>query len=158
MTNRARILAVCIFTLGVAACKKETPPPPPAPAPAKVEAPAPAPAPVAAVVSVESISLGNAITAEKRVQQAMESFGKNDTIYAVVETKGSGDATLKAKWTYHKGDKTAGVNESTQTIKATGPAANEFHVSKPDGWPAGDYQVEIFLDDKSAGVKKFAVK
>ena len=37
------------------------------------------------------------------------------------------------------------------------PATSEFHISKPDGWPAGDYQVEISINDKPAGTKKFTV-
>ncbi len=31
-------------------------------------------------------------------------------------------------------------------------------ISKPDGWPVGNYQVEIFVADKSAGTKAFTVK
>jgi len=27
---------------------------------------------------------------------------------------------------------------------------NEFHVSKPSGWPKGDYKVEIFLGEDAA--------
>ena len=156
MKQRIRYLAIAglaALVLGFAGCKKEAPPPPPAPPPApKVEAPAPAP------VSVASITLGKAIGTDKKVTAAADSFAKADTIYAVVETTGTGNATLKAKWTYHKGDKSADVDESTSTIAATGPATNEFHVSKPSGWPPGDYQVEIFVGDKSAGMKKFTVK
>lgn len=158
MTRYTRLLALAAFAIGLTACQKQEAPPPPPPPPAaeapKVEAPAPAPA----AISVDSISLGSALNADKRVQQPTDSFAKTDTIYAVVETKGAGQATLKAKWTYHKADQTAVVNESTQTIDATAPAVSEFHISKPDGWPAGDYQVEIFLGDASAGTKKFTVK
>jgi len=148
------IAGLAAFVLGLAGCKKEAPPPPPPPPAPKVEAPAPAPAPV----SVASITLGKAIGADKKVTVAADTFAKADTIYASVDTTGTGNATLKAKWTYHKGDKTADVSESTDTIAATGPATTEFHVSKPSGWPPGDYQVEIFLGDKSAGAKKFTVK
>ena len=149
------IVVALIF--GVASCKKETPPPAPAPAP-KPQVQAPPPPPAAAVVTVSNISLGKALGPDKKVVAATDAFAKSDTIYAVVETSGSGNATLKAKWTYHKGDKTATVNESSQTISATGPAANEFHISKPDGWPEGEYRVEILLDDKPVGTKTFAVK
>lgn len=147
-------LIMAALALGIAGCKKEAPPPP-APAP-KVEAPTPAPAPAA--VSVGAITLGKAIGADKKVTASMDTFAKADTIYAAVETAGSGNATLKAKWTFHKGEKAADVSESTETIVATGPAVSAFHVAKPSGWPPGDYQVEIFLGDKSAGVKKFTVK
>ena len=150
------ILGLAAFLAGMAGCKKEAPPPPPPPPAPKAEAPAPPPAPAA--VSVVNVSLGKAIGADKKVSTPTETFAKGDTIYAVVETAGSGNATLKAKWTYHKGDKTASVADNTQTIVATGPAASEFHISKPDGWPTGDYQVEISLDDKPAGTRKFTVK
>ena len=109
-------------------------------------------------VKVGTITLGNAIGASKKVAQAADSFGKKDTIYASVDTTGSGTATLKAKWTYRKGSQESLVKEDTQTIAPTGPATSEFHISKPDGWPAGDYRVEIFVADKSAGSKSFTVR
>ncbi|RPI46331.1 MAG: hypothetical protein EHM59_07720 [Betaproteobacteria bacterium] len=155
--KRMHVFAVlAIVITGIAGCSKEEPPPPP-PAP-KAEAPAPAPAPAApAEVSVLNINLGKAIGPDKKVTTPTETFAKSDTIYAVIETQGAGNATLKAKWTYHKGDQTAVVDENTQTISATGPATTEFHISKPDGWPAGEYQVEVTLNDKPAGMKKFSV-
>ena len=153
MARRIQYLLIAVLVLGFAGCKKEAPPPPAAPAP-KVEAPPPAPA----GVSVTGITLGKAIGADKKVTAAADTFAKGDTIYAAVETAGTGAATLKAKWTFHKGDKTADVSDATETINATGPAVTSFHVSKPSGWPPGDYQVAIMLGDKSAGVKKFTVK
>jgi hypothetical protein len=92
------------------------------------------------------------------VANAAESFAKGDTIYASIDTTGTGNATLKAKWTYSKDGQTAVVKEDSMTISTSGPATHEFHVSKPDGWPAGDYQVEIFVDDKPAGARKYSVK
>ena len=151
------VLILAVSILGFAGCKKESPPS----APTAVPTPAPqvqAPPPAPDVVSVANISLGKALGPDQKVAAATDTFAKGDTIYAVVETTGSGNATLKAKWTYHKGDKTAPVSESSQTISASGPAASEFHVGKPDGWPLGDYQVEISLNDKPAGTKKFVVK
>jgi hypothetical protein len=144
MFKHASLIALSlVVALGLGACQKK-------------EAPKPAAAP--AGVSVSAITLGNAVGADKKVTAAMESFAKTDTVYAAVETQGAGQATLKARWTFHKGDKSAEVNQSEQTIAPTGPAVSEFHISKPDGWPAGDYQVEVSLNGASAGVKKFTVK
>ena len=153
--HAALILAALISA--VAGCKKEEAPPPPrgaVPAPPPQAQTAP---PAAAAVSVANISLGKELGPDKKVAAATDTFAKGDTIYAVVETTGSGNATLKARWTYHKGDETVPVSEDSKTINATGPAASEFHVSKPDGWPAGNYQVEISVNDQSAGTKKFMV-
>jgi len=117
-----------------------------------------APAPLPTGVSVTAVMLGNAIGADKRVAAPLSNFAKSDTIYTAIETTGSGNATLKVKWTFHKGDKSVVVNEGTQTLAATGPAVTEFHISKPDGWPIGEYQAEVFLNDASTGVHKFTVK
>ena len=156
ITSLASALLAAVLGVTVAACgKKETPPPPPAAAPA----PAPAPkAPEVVPVSVKSVTLGNALGEGKKVAAALATFAPKDTIYAVVETAGTGKATLKAVWTFKKGDKTATVSDTTQDVDATGPANTAFEIKKPDGWPAGDYQVEVFLNGASAGVQKFNVK
>ena len=154
MNKTIRLLALAVVAVGLVACQKE---PPPAPPP-KTSAPAPAPAPAPAAVSVSSATLGGAVGADKKVTQAKESFAKNDTIYVAVDTAGSGTANLKARWTYTHQGKSVPVKEDTQTIQATGPSTTEFNVSKPDGWPAGDYQVEVLLNDQVVQTKKFSVK
>jgi outer membrane usher protein FimD/PapC len=49
------------------------------------------------------------------------------------------------------------VDESTQTIAPTGDARTEFHMSKPDGWPAGKYKLEVLVNGTTAGTKDFEV-
>lgn len=158
MKSRLRWLTLATAaTLALAACgKKEPPPPPPAPAPPPAAAPAPAPAPVG--VTLSAVTLGKAVGADKKVSAPAEVFAKGDTIHASIDTTGAGSATLVARWTYTKDGKTAPVKEDTATITPTGPAATEFHISKPDGWPAGDYQVEILLDGKPVATKSFKVQ
>jgi hypothetical protein len=83
-------------------------------------------------------------------------FAASDTIYAVIATEGAAPSvTLAAKWTYEDGQT---VNESTQTIAPTGPAATEFHIAKPDGWPTGKYKVEISANGAPAGSQEFEVR
>ena len=135
--------------------KSEAPPAEqPAPPPA---APAAAPAP-AAGVSVVGVTLGKSIGADKKVGEPTESFGKADTIYASVATTGSAaSATLTAHWTFQAKSGEKSVKEDSQTIAPTGEAVTEFHISKPDGWPLGDYKVEVLLDGKSVATKTFKV-
>jgi hypothetical protein len=143
-------LSTLLLILLTACGKKEEPP-------ASAPAPAAEPAPLPVGISAGTISLGKAVGPDKKVSAPVEVFAKADTIYASIETTGAGSATLKARWTYRKGDQTAVVNEESQPITPTGPATTEFHISKPGGWPTGPYQVELFLDDKSVGVKNFTV-
>jgi hypothetical protein len=144
------------LALSLSACKKKeetTQLPPPTPAAV------PAPDVINVPVSVKKVTLSNKIDATTRQPAAaMDTFATGDTIYAVVETIGSGKTTLKSLWTYHKGDQSTQVNETVQEIDAAGPATTEFHISKPGGWPTGDYQVEVFVNGTSAGVHKFTVK
>jgi hypothetical protein len=152
MKKTAVILAFLV-PLASLGCKKSEPPPP---TPAPVTAPATTlPAPV----GVGPTTLGNAIGPDKRVTAPSETFGAKDTIYASVETSGTGRAKLRALWSYVKGEQTTKVDETTIEIDATGPAVNEFHISKPSGWPKGDYRVEIFLNDSPspASTKSFKV-
>jgi hypothetical protein len=118
----------------------------------------PTPAATPAGVTVTTITVGKAVGSDKKISTPAETFAKADTIYVSVDTAGSGTANLKSKWTYRKGADTTTVKEDSQTITPTGPATSEFHISKADGWPAGEYQVEILLDDKPAGTKSFTVK
>jgi ABC-type oligopeptide transport system substrate-binding subunit len=107
-------------------------------------------------VRVSQVNIGRSLNASKAIGDATDSFKPNDTIYASVATEGTAaTAALKARWTYQDGQV---VNESTQTIAPTGPATTEFHISKPDGWPAGKYKVEVFLDGSSAAARDFSVQ
>jgi hypothetical protein len=129
-----------VVLLSSAACKKSEPPPPPptTAAPATTLPPAP---------SVLGVTVGKAIGADKKVSAPSEMLGPKDTIYASVDTTGTGHVKLRALWSFVKGEKTAKVDETTIEFDSTGPAANEFHVAKPSGWPKGDYKVEVFLND-----------
>jgi len=147
--------------LTIAACNKspENAPPPAVktpPAPATVSAPPPAATPAQQGVSVTSVDLGTAVGADQKVTSPTTTFSPKDTIYAAVSTTGAAsNATLGAKWTYQDGQI---VNDSSQTIAPTGPAVTTFHISKPDGWPAGNYKVEISLDGNMVSSKDFSVK
>jgi hypothetical protein len=147
--------------LTIAACNKspENAPPPATktpPAPATVSAPPPAATPAQQGVSVTSVDLGTAVGADQKVTSPTTTFSPKDTIYAAVSTTGAAsNATLGAKWTYQDGQI---VNDSSQTIAPTGPAVTTFHISKPDGWPAGNYKVEISLDGNMVSSKDFSVK
>ena len=149
--------ALCAALLVLASCGKK-PAPPPAATPPPPAATVPAPAPVEpAGVTVAAITLGNAIGADKKVTTSLDRLGRNDTIYAAVDTTGTGSATLKARWTYVQGGQNVPVNEEALPINATGPSTTEFHISKPDGWPAGEYLVEVFVDDAPAAQRRFTV-
>jgi len=159
MPSKLRLFALAVASvIALAACGKKEPPPPPPPPPVPAPAPAPAPPPAPVGVTLSAVSLGKAVGADKKVTAATETFAKGDTIHASIDTTGAGSATLAAKWTYSKDGKTVPVKEDTMTITPTGPATSDFSISKPDGWPAGDYRVEVLLDGKTVATKSFKVQ
>jgi hypothetical protein len=126
----------------------------------KAQAPAPAPAPVdparAPALRVTEVQLGNALAEDKRVKAPTTSFAKNDTVFASVVTEGAApSAELSARWTYQDGQV---VNETKRAIAPGAVAVTEFSIQKPDGWPTGDYKVEISLDGKPVQSKAFKVQ
>jgi hypothetical protein len=152
--------------LTIAACNKDSDntPPPATTTPAPATTPPPAPATTSTAptttptqgVSVTSVDLGTAVGSDQKVTSPTTTFSPKDTIYAAVSTTGNAaNATLGAKWTYQDGQT---VNDSSQTIAPTGPAVTTFHISKPDGWPAGNYKVEISVDGNMVSSKDFTVK
>ena len=144
-------LALCCAVALLSACQKAEEPKAAAPAP-QAAAPAPqAPAPF----QVARIDLGNAIGADKKVAAPSTSFKPGDTIYASVVTVGATPSvTIRARWTYQDGQL---VSESSQSIAPTGPAATEFHIAKPDGWPAGKYTLEVAANGTPVGTREFTV-
>ena len=144
---RTLLLPVLTLLLVAGCSKKEEPKP----------EPAPQPAPVVAAIAVDGVDLGNQLGPDKRVVTVIDVFKPRDTIYASVRTSGvSSNATLNAHWTY--GSKGQVVSDTSQTIAPTGPAITEFHITKPSGWPKGDYQLAILLNGQSAASKSFKVQ
>jgi len=147
------IASVLLLLTGALACSKSEPPPPP-----PTTRPVTTTTTLPPVVSIGTVTLGKEIGPDKKVAAPADTFGAKDTIYASVDTAGAGHAKMRALWSFVKGTKTAKVDETTIEMIATGPTTNEFHVSKPSGWPKGDYKVEIFLNDETAPAQTKAFK
>ncbi len=111
---------------------------------------------VASNVRVTDVKLGRTVGADKRITEETDDFRPNDVVYVSILTDGNASsATLTTRWTFQDGQL---VDESTQTIQPSGATATEFHISKPDGLPAGDYRVQVLLDGREVESEEFEVK
>jgi hypothetical protein len=107
-------------------------------------------------VRVTDVTLGRSVGADKAITDRTDTFRPNDTIYASVATDGSAtSAALRARWTFEDGQV---VDESTRTVAPNNRERTEFHISKPSGWPAGKYKLEVFLDNQSVETKTFEIR
>lgn len=154
MTRALVALLVLLSALPLACSRSETETAAhPTSSPPVAAAPPPAPAPSARVTSIE---LGTAIGADRRVTAPTSVFATGDTIYASVRTEDQpAGSTLSARWTYEDGQL---VSESRETLGTPGAIDTEFHIAKPDGWPAGRYRLEIALNGQPAGARDFEVR
>jgi hypothetical protein len=153
--SRSVIVVVALALTASFGCRKKATEAPPAPAqePSGAQGPAPARAPN---VRVTEVQLGNALGDDKRVKAPTTSFDKKDTVFASVITEGASTSTeLAAKWTFQDGQV---VNETKRTIAPGAMAVTEFSIQKPDGWPSGDYKLEISVDGKPVETKSFKVQ
>jgi hypothetical protein len=101
-----------------------------------------------------AIQLGRGLNADKSVSGFTTRFKPTDTIYAAVLTDGDGSGTVKARWLY------AGrvVSEPEKHVTYQGPASTEFHMQNTNGFPPGEYTVELFLDGKPVGSRAFRIE
>jgi hypothetical protein len=107
-------------------------------------------------VRVSDVALGRGVAADKSITGATDTFSPNDTIYATVTTDGTGDnVMMRARWTYQDGQV---VEDTSQMISPRGMTRTEFHIAKPDGWPAGRYRVEVMMNGQPAMAKDFTVR
>ena len=83
------------------------------------------------------------------------SFWTTDKFYVAVTTDGSvAGGTVKARWKFSDGSV---AGEDTKTLDASGPVV--LQTAPPDGrWKEGDYKVEIFVNDVSAGAKDLVTR
>jgi len=107
-------------------------------------------------VRVTDVTVGRAIGGDKAITDSTDKFRPTDTIYASVATDGTApSATLRAKWTFEDGQT---VDETTRSIAPSGNERTEFHIAKPNGWPAGKYKLEVFLNNESVKTTTFEVR
>lgn len=105
---------------------------------------------------VDDLELGRNVDANKKVTDGTDDFKPTDTIYLSVKTDGAAaDSEVKVRWTYQDGQL---VKEDKRNIPAGGNAWTEFHISKPGGFPKGDYKVTAYVNGAEKGSKTFEVK
>jgi len=155
-TRRLALAAALTATLALAACKRTDDTP--APAPAVVE-PAPIPAPVTtapSALNVSAVTLGTSVGADRRIATPMSTFTTSDPIVVSIDTSGiAANAELTARLVYQDGQ-TAG--EQTERLTTSGNEVTNVTFTNANGWPAGSYRAEIWVDGSQAQSRDFTVR
>lgn len=109
-------------------------------------------------MTIKQLTLARQLGEDNFPAAAASDFAPGDTVYAVVETTGAGRVKIKANWTYRQDAKLVQFHETEKELNLSGPTATEFHISKPHGWAAGEYQVEVTVNGGDSRAQKFTIK
>lgn len=113
-------------------------------------------------VSVISVKLGSHVNSQLLAPVPKTLFKPTDTVYISISTRVAGTTpvpgTLGVLWTYGSGEDLQAVHDESREVAFEGDGQTEFHVSKPDGWPPGQYSAEVFLDGASVQKIGFTVR
>ena len=105
-------------------------------------------------LQVATIQTGKSRNSDNSVGNHTTRFKPNDTMFVAVLTKGPGAGKIGVRWTY------AGrlVSEESRRVSHRDGGATEFHIQNSGGVPAGDYAVEVFIDDKPVATRPLKVE
>ncbi|MCL6619587.1 MAG: hypothetical protein K6T33_07320 [Thermomonas hydrothermalis] len=148
--NPARARPLLLAAL-LAACQQR-----PAPAvPPPPVAPPPLPAPNG--LHVAALTLGNAMDAQGRVATPQVRFAVGDTFHVSVDLAGTDAAehVLDLRWQYL--DTRQQILEERKRINGHNDRHVHFQLAKPDGWPPGQYRLELRLDGQLVQARQFDV-
>ncbi|MEF9979065.1 MAG: hypothetical protein RR834_11315 [Thermomonas sp.] len=114
-----------------------------------------------ASVVVTGVDTGNAVGADLQIPAPTASFVPMDAIFVAVSTKTSDPGAsvpgkLSARWTYV--DSNQIVHEEIRDVVFAGSGITNFQITKPDGWPTGNYLVEISLNGTLTQARSFQVR
>jgi hypothetical protein len=105
-------------------------------------------------LTVTTVDLGSAVGTDNRISTPSTSFASGDTIHASIATDGNSAGTLTAKWTFQDGQ----VVDTQEKSVPAGPQVTDFSITKPDGWPAGTYKLEISNNGMVVQTREFDVQ
>jgi hypothetical protein len=145
-------LPILLLTICFGACSGD----PPASATNSTDAGASsAPAAPATGVQVAEVQMARSARDGSMIEPTTQ-FASDDLITAVVLTLGSGRHQLSAHWYY--GSERLSIHRESHDIEPAGEAAHSFGIAKADGFPPGEYQVEILLDGSLVASRDFTIE
>ena len=89
------------------------------------------------------------------MREPLDTFAPADAIHAAVVGIGSSAGlTLSARWRTADGTEIA---RAGQSLAPTAPTVTTFAIRQPAPWPAGDYTVDIAINDQVVETRTFKV-
>lgn len=116
----------------------------------------------AAVVTAGTPIMGSALDESSQITSPQLTFSPKDTIYLAIPTSTPTSAitygSLSVRWKYLQGSLYLEFFDETQRMQFSKDLVTIFKLSKPDGFPVGDYQAEIRLNSVAIHTLAFSVQ
>lgn len=115
-----------------------------------------------AEVTAGTPTIGSALDESSQITSPQLTFSPKDTIYLAIPTSTPTSAitygTLSVRWKYRQGALYLEFFDETQRMQFSKDLVTIFKLSKPDGFPVGEYQAEIRLNSVAVHAVAFSVQ
>jgi hypothetical protein len=104
---------------------------------------------------INQLTVGASANEWNEIDEPRNIFLPEETIHASVLSDGDDAGIITARWTYGRDKEVVDIQTKNVPI---GPQRSEFSIFKPDGWPIGTYELNIFVNGESVKSASFCVQ
>jgi hypothetical protein len=105
-------------------------------------------------LNIVGVQTGKSLNSDHSIGRHAISFRPDDTMYVSVLTIGRGAGTIQVKWALRGYE----LHQVTKKVSYNGQAATDFRFAAADGFPVGDYTVEVIVDGKPFETRRIKVE
>lgn len=105
-------------------------------------------------LNVVGIQTGKSLNTDHSVGIHAASFHPDDTMYVSVLSNGRGKGTITVKWTLGG----TVLQTLTKKVSYNDQAATDFRFQAADGFPVGDYAIDVIVDGKAFETRRVKVE
>lgn len=105
-------------------------------------------------LQVVTVQTGKSLNSDHSVGTHAISFRPTDTMYVSVLTADRGAGTITVTWSLYG----RLLHEVTKKVSYNGQAATDFRFQAADGFPVGDYTIDVILDGKTIETRRVKVE
>ena len=105
-------------------------------------------------LQVSAVQTGRSLNSDNSVASHTSTFSPKDTMYVAVLTSARGSGTITVRWSL--GGRV--IHEAMKDVSYNDQAATDFRFQAADGFPVGEYSIEVLLDGTSVETRRVRVQ
>ena len=105
-------------------------------------------------LKIVGVQTGKSLNTDHSIGRHAISFRPEDTMYVSVLTDGRGAGTIQVKWSLFGRQ----LHQVTKNVSYNDQAATDFRFAAADGFPVGDYTIDVIVDGKAFETRRVKVE